>query len=326
MKQKRRRLERIPPQQLRAFEAVARLGSVTAAAAELHVTQPTVSVQLRELSLAVGEPLLEPAGRKLRLTQAGEALQQTVGELTSCWARLDARLAEIHGLLRGRLRLAAVTTAEYFVPDLVGPFAAAHPGVEIEIAVENRDRVIERLGRAQDDLAVMMLPPSELPLERVPFLDNPLVVIAPAGHRLAGRRVRLDQLAGERWLMREPGSGTRRVAEEHFAAKEFTPNVAMSLGSNEAIKHAVAAGLGVAVVSELAVQPPAVTATGPAPSGLAVLQVAGFPIRRRWSVVWRRDQALTAAARRFVAYLQEPPASAVSSAPGQSGGKRRHAG
>ena len=326
MKQKRRRLERIPPQQLRAFEAVARLGSVTAAAAELHVTQPTVSVQLRELSAAVGEPLFEPAGRKLRLTQAGEALQQTVGELTSCWARFDARLAEIHGLLRGRLRLAAVTTAEYFVPDLVGPFAAAHPGVEIEIAVENRDRVIERLGRAQDDLAVMMLPPSELPLERVPFLDNPLVVIAPAGHRLAGRRVRLDQLAGERWLMREPGSGTRRVAEEHFAAKVFEPNVAMSVGSNEAIKHAVAAGLGVAVVSQLVVQPASADLAGLAPPGLTVLQVAGFPIRRRWSVVWRRDQALTAAARRFVAYLQEPPASAVSSAPGGTSGRRRHAG
>jgi DNA-binding transcriptional LysR family regulator len=308
MRRKRRRLERIPPQQLRAFEAVARLGSVTAAAAELHVTQPTVSVQLRELSVAVGEPLFEPAGRKLRLTQAGEALQQTVGELMSCWARFDARLAEIHGLLRGRLRLAAVTTAEYFVPDLVGPFAAAHPGVEIDLAVENRDRVIQRLERAEDDLAVMMLPPSSLPLERVPFLDNPLVVIAPAGHRLAGRRVRLDQLAGERWLMREPGSGTRRVAEEHFAAKGFAPNVAMSLGSNEAIKHAVAAGLGVAVVSELVVQAPAAVATGLAPSGLAVLQVAGFPIRRRWSVVWRRDQALTAAARRFVAYLQERPA------------------
>jgi len=303
MKGKRRRLERIPPQQLRAFEAVARLGSVTGAAAELHVTQPTVSVQLRELSAAVGEPLFEPAGRKLRLTQAGEALQQTVGEITSCWAKFDARLAEIHGLLRGRLRIAAVTTAEYFVPDLVGPFAAAHPGVEIELAVENRDRVIERLGRAEDDLAVMMLPPSGLPLERVPFLDNPLVVVAPAGHRLAGRRIRLDQLAGERWLMREPGSGTRLVAEEHFAARRFAPQVGMSLGSNEAIKHAVAAGLGVAVVSRLAVQPPPQAA--PAPHGLAILGVARFPIRRRWSVVWRRDQPLTAAARRFVAYLQE---------------------
>jgi len=173
---------------------------------------------------------------------------------------------------------------------------------------------------------VMMLPPSGLPLERVPFLDNPLVVIAPAGHRLAGRRVRLAQLAGERWLMREPGSGTRLVAEEHFAAAGFAPQVAMSLGSNEAIKHAVAAGLGVAVVSQLVVQPPSSAPTGPAPSGLAILRVAGFPIRRRWSVVWRRDQSLTAAARRFVAYLQGPPAPAVSSAPGDGSGKRRHPG
>ena len=307
MKTRLRRLARIPPQQLRAFEAVARLGSVTGAAAELHVTQPTVSVQLRELAAAIGEPLLEPSGRRLRLTQAGESLQQTVGELTACWARFDATLAEIHGLLRGRLRIAAVTTAEYFVPDLVGPFAAAHPGVEIELAVENRDRVIERLERAVDDLAVMMLPPAGLPLERVPFLDNPLVVIAPQGHRLAGRRLRLAQLANERWLMREPGSGTRLAAEEHFAAAGFVPQVAMSLGSNEAIKHAVAAGLGIAVVSQLAVQLPSLAVPVPTSRGLAILDVARFPIRRRWSVVWRRDQSLTVAARRFVAYLQERP-------------------
>ena len=307
MKNRTRRLARTPPQQLRAFEAVARLGSVTGAAAELHVTQPTVSVQLRELAAAIGEPLFEPAGRRLRLTQAGEALQQTAGEINSCWARFEARLAEIHGLLRGRLRIAAVTTAEYFVPDLVGPFAAAHPGVEIELAVENRDRVIERLERGEDDLVVMMLPPAELPLERVPFLDNPLVVIAPAGHRLAGRRIRLSQLAGERWLMREPGSGTRRVAEEHFATRGFSPRVAMSLGSNEAIKHSVAAGLGVAVLSQLVLQPPSPAAAGSTPPGLVELRVAGFPIRRQWSVVWRRDQSLTAAARRFVSYLQERP-------------------
>lgn len=316
MKSRLRRLARIPPQQLRAFEAVARLGSVTGAAAELHVTQPTVSIQLRELSAAIGEPLLEPAGRRLRLTQAGESLQQTVGELTACWARFDAHLAEIRGLLRGRLRIAAVTTAEYFVPDLVGPFAAAHPGVEIELAVENRDRVIERLERSVDDLAVMMLPPAGLPLERVPFLDNPLVVIAPQGHRFAGRRVRLPQLAQERWLMREPGSGTRLAAEEHFAAAGFVPRVAMSLGSNEAIKHAVAAGLGVAVMSQLAVWPPAQAASPPNPHSLVILDVARFPIRRRWSVVWRRDQSLTAAARRFVSYLQERPGTAEAG-PGQ---------
>jgi len=302
MKRPARSLQRVTPQQVRAFEAVARLGSVTRAAEEMHVTQPTVSVQLRELARAVGEPLFQMTGRRIRLTQAGETLQRTVGEITACWTRFESSMAEIHGLLRGRLRVAAVTTAEYFVPDLVGPFAAGHPGVRIELAIENRDRVVERLNRAEDDLTIMMLPPVGLAVESLPILDNPLVVIAQAQHRLAGRRVRLAQLGGERWLMREPGSGTRLVAEQHFAAAGFLPNVAMSLGSNEAIKHAVAAGLGVAVISRLAVDSslPARHRKG---AGIAVLDVVRFPIRRSWSVVWRRDQPQTLAAKRFVAYL-----------------------
>jgi len=300
------RLQRITPQQLRAFEATARLGSVTKAAAALHVSQPTVSVQLREIATALGEPLFETVGRQLRLTQSGELLQQTVADLTGCWQQLESRLAEVHGLVRGRLRSAAVTTAEYFVPDLLGPFAAAHPGVDIELAVENRDRVVSRLSRSQDDLAVMMLPPQDLPLESVPFLDNPLVVIVAATHPLAGRRLTLARLAGERWLMREPGSGTRMAAEQHFAAQGFKPTIAMSLGSNEAIKHAVAAGLGMAVVSRLAVQDSLAQNSLQAPR-LVQLQVKGFPLRRSWSVVWRRDQPLCAAAKRFISYLQEVP-------------------
>ena len=226
------RLLRVSAQQLRCFEAAARLLSVTRAAQELHVTQPTVSVQLRELAQSVGEPLFEATGRRIRLTQAGEALAQTVGELRGCWQRFEIRMGEIHGLMRGKLRIAAVTTAEYFVPDLLGPFAAAHPGVDIELAVENRDRIVERLSRGIDDLTVMMLPPAELPLHAVPLVDNPLVIIAAAGHPLAGRRLRLASLRGERWLMREPGSGTRTVAENHFAAADFAPRIAMSLGSN----------------------------------------------------------------------------------------------
>jgi len=294
-----RRLMRITPQQLRAFEATARLGSITHAARELHVSQPTVSIQLRELANAVGEPLVEIVGRRLRLTQAGELLQGTIAELGQCWQRLESNLAEARGLVRGRLRIAAVTTAEYFVPDLLGVFAAAHPGVEIELAIENRDRVVERLQRNLDDLTVMMLPPDSLSLERVPFLDNPLVVIAARQHSLHGQQLALDDLAEQRWLMREQGSGTRKVAEQHFAECGFVPKVAMSLGSNEAIKHAAAAGLGVAIVSELAVR---VAATlDPA---LTVLIVRGFPLRRQWFVVWHKDQHHSVAAKRFVQYLQ----------------------
>ncbi len=300
-----RRLQRITPQQLRAFETTARLLSVTRAAESMHLSQPTVSVQLKELAKAVGEPLFEYSGRKLRLTQTGEALQQTVGELVDCWQRFESSLNEQRGLVRGHLRIAAVTTAEYFVPDLIGPFAAAHPGVEFELTIENRDRVVQRLQQRSDDLVVMMLPPQDLPLRSLPFLDNPLIVIAALAHARAQQSMDLDDLAEERWLMREPGSGTRRVAEQYFAEHGFRPKIAMSLGSNEAIKHSVAAGLGIAVISRLAVSQSA--SADLASLGLVELKVSGFPIERRWSLVWRSDQPLSATAKRFVAYLQETP-------------------
>ncbi|MCC5827595.1 LysR substrate-binding domain-containing protein [Alkalimonas sp.] len=304
------RFQRITPQQLRAFEASARLLSVTRAAQELCVSQPTVSVQLRELASTLGEPLFQQCGRSIQLTQAGEALFVTVRELAGCWQRLESRLAEIHGLVRGRLKLAAVTTAEYFVPDLLGSFAAAHPGVDIELAIENRDRVVGRLSQGQDELVVMMMPPDNLPLEQLEFQTNPLVVIAPSSHPKAHQPITLKDLAEERWLMREPGSGTRMATEQHFHQQGFVPSVAMSLGSNEAIKHAVAAGLGIAVLSRLAICPPlwpVVAASAAEPGSaepLTMLQVEGFPLNRHWYVVWRSDLPLSAAARHFLHYLQ----------------------
>lgn len=297
-------LPRISVQQLRAFEAVARLGSVTKAASALSVSQPTVSVQLRELAESVGEALFQRGGRKLYLTEAGRALQETVAELQHCWQRFESRLADTHGLVRGQLHIATVTTAEYFVPDLLGPFAAQYPGVEIELAVENKDRVIERLNRHADDLAIMMLPPTHLNLATLPFLDNPLVVIGPASQRWSKRPMPLHKLSAQRWLMREVGSGTRQVALAHFAAHDFSPQIAMNLGSNEAIKHGVAAGLGMAVLSKLALMPLSDPNAQTLLPGLAIVPVQHFPIHRQWSVVWRRDQAQSAAARAFVRYLE----------------------
>jgi DNA-binding transcriptional LysR family regulator len=298
MKPLSERLQRASSQQLRCFEAAARLLSVTSAARELHVSQPTVSVQLRKLSELVGEPLFQAVGRRIQLTEAGAALQEAVAQVHACWQHFEARMGEIHGLVRGKLRIAAVTTAEYFVPDLLGTFAASHPGVDIDIAVQNKDQVVERLARGIDDLSVMMLPPLELPLQSLPFLENPLVVVAAPTHPRAGRRCGLRSVADERWLMREPGSGTRSVAEEHFAKAGVQPRIAMSLGSNEAIKHAVAAGLGIAVLSRLAVK------TELASGRLAEIPVQGFPLRRRWHVVWRSDRPQTLAARTMVQHLR----------------------
>lgn len=295
-------LDRVPRAtliQLRSFEAVARLGGVGRAAKALHLAQSTVSMQLKELTEAVGVALFEPLGRGLILTQHGEVLLQTVRELFSVWQRFEDQSAELQGLKRGRLRIAAVTTTEYFLPDLLGPFAREHPGIDIELTVQNRDAVVARLERGEDELAAMMLPPSHLPLNRWPFLENPLVVIAPAAHPLAQRkRLKLSQLIDQPLLVREAGSGTRLATEQFLAEHGVQWNPRMALGSNEAIKHAVRAGLGLAVLSRHTLSE---DLSG---TGVTVLPVAGFPIRRMWHLVWRKDRPLSLAARTLLQDLR----------------------
>ena len=157
---------RATTQQLRAFEATARLLSVTRAAEELGIAQPTVSLQLRELVGHVGMPLFEQQGRRLHLTEAGEELLESVREVFAVWSRFESRIAELKGVHRGTLRLAAVTTAEYLLPQLLGPFCEAYPGVEVQLAVENRATILQRLDKSLDDLTVMMLPPGGTPSYR----------------------------------------------------------------------------------------------------------------------------------------------------------------
>ena len=291
-------LERAPRAslvQLRSFEAVVRLGGVGRAARALHLAQPTVSTQIKELSVALDLVLFEPRGRGLEPTAVGERLAVAVREMGAAWQGFEEDAAALQGLRRGRLRIAAVTTTEYFLPDLLGPFARQYPGIQIQLAVENRDAVVARLERGDDELAVMMLPPSHLPLSHWPFLENPLVVIAPAEHPLARRRrLKLAEMTGEPLLSREAGSGTRAAAEQAFAAQgvEWLPR--MALGSNEAIKHAVRAGLGLAVLSRHTLAP------DPATEGLAVLPVSGFPLRRQWHLVWRQDRTLSLPARTLI--------------------------
>ena len=278
--------------QLRSFEAVVRLGGVGRAARALHLAQPTVSTQIKELAAVLDLVLFEPQGRGLAPTAVGERLAMAVREMGVAWQGFEEDAAALQGLRRGRLRIAAVTTTEYFLPDLLGPFARQYPGIQIELAVENRDAVVARLERGDDELAAMMLPPSHLPLSRWPFLENPLVVIAPAEHPLAGRRrLKLADLTGEPLVSREAGSGTRAAAEQAFATQDIEWLPRMALGSNEAVKHAVRAGLGLAVLSRHTL------ALDPATEGLAVLSVAGFPLRRQWHLVWRQDRMLSLPAR-----------------------------
>jgi len=286
--------------QLRSLEATVRLGGVGRAAQALHLAQPTVSTQLKELAASLGLVLFVPQGRGLAPTAVAEQLAEAVRDMALRWQRFEEDAAALQGLRQGRLRIAAVTTTEYFLPDLLGPFARQYPGIRIELAVENRDAVVARLARGDDELAAMMRPPEHLPLARWPFMDNPLVTIAALDHPLAARRrLRLQDLTDEPLLTREAGSGTRAVVEEVFAERGIAWPARMALGSNEAIKHAVRAGLGLAVLSRHTL------AEDPAREGLAVLPVAGFPVRRQWQLVWRQDRALSLPARTLLDDLRQ---------------------
>lgn len=280
--------------QLRLFHALADLGSMAAVARSLHLSQPAVSIQLRQLSESVGMPLYEQIGKKLHLTDAGHALAATCRDLATRWDAFEMEIADLQGLKRGTLRLAVVSTAKYFVPRLLGPFCAQFPEIDVHLEVANRDQLVQRLEQNLDDLSIMAIPPAHLALEREEFLRNPLVVVAPSSHPLAaGKGLTLADLAGERFILREPGSGTR-IATEHFmAAQGATLNVKLSLGSNEAIKQAVAGGLGLSVLSRHTL------GKRPAEEGLVVLDVAQFPIDARWYWVWPQGKRLSPLARAF---------------------------
>ena len=285
--------------QLRLFLAFADHLSVTAAARACHVTQPTASMQLRELADRVGMPLYEQVGKRLYLTAAGEALARTARTMLDEWTAFEQQVDGMRGMTRGRLRVSVVSTAKYFVPRLLGSFCKAHAGIDVALQVLNRDGVLGRLRDNLDDLYIMSMPPEDLELERHAFLANPLDIVAPFAHPLAGQpRIALDELAAQRFILREPGSGTRLACDRHFQALRFRPDVRMELGSNEAIKQAVAAGLGLGVVSRHAL------AQDPAGEHLAVLAVDGFPVQSNWWTLYRKGKTLSPVAAAFLHHLE----------------------
>ncbi|MFN3375764.1 MAG: LysR family transcriptional regulator [Burkholderiaceae bacterium] len=285
--------------QLEIFLAVADRLSVTQAAQALHLAQPTVSTQLSKLSEALGGALFEQIGKQLYLTDLGHELQTSCRDLFQVLDRLEMRLAERAGLSVGRLRLGVVTTAKYLVPGMLGPFCKAHPRVEVEFQVGNRSEIRERLQANLDDLYVFSHPPHELDIEAEPLADNPLVVIAPSEHALARRSaLTWDDVAAERLLIREPGSGTRHAIERYLESRGWRAPHRITIASNEAIKEAVTAGLGLAILSRL-------TLRHMAPGNLVELPVEGFPIPNRWYVVTPRGKQLSPIAARFRQYMLE---------------------
>jgi len=284
--------------QLRLFLALAETGSVSAAARRVHVTQPTASMQLRDVTRAVGVPLYDVVSRRVQLTAPGVELARTARAITAEWGAFEQRVDALHGLTRGRLSVALVSTAKYFVPRLLGAFCAAHPDVELSLEVLNRDGVVARLRENRDDLYVMSTPPRDIRLDKASFLPNPLVVIAAASHPLAARRrLGLPDLAGSRFILRERGSGTRMAVDAHFRRHRFKPELRLELGSNEAIREAVAGNLGIAVLSRHALP------ARPQEQGVAILPVRGFPIASAWYVVHPSVRHLSPIARVFRQHL-----------------------
>jgi LysR family transcriptional regulator, low CO2-responsive transcriptional regulator len=286
--------------QLRLFLALADTGSVGGAARAMHVTQPTASMQLREVASAVGLPLYEVVSRRVRLTDSGLELARTARAMFGEWEAFGEKVAALQGIRRGRLRVAVVTTAQAFMPRLLGSFCALHPEVEVSLEVLNRDGVLGRLRERLDDLYIMSTPPAGADLQDQVFLPNPLVVLAPAGHALArGGPHPLRALAEERFILRERGSGTRMAVDQHFRQARFLPQVRLELGSNEAIRDSVRGRLGLAVLSMHALGDP------PALDGLAVLDIQGFPLRSQWHVVRPRARVLTPVVQAFQAHLAD---------------------
>ncbi|MFM8510869.1 MAG: LysR family transcriptional regulator [Betaproteobacteria bacterium] len=284
--------------QLKLFLALAETGSVTAAARATHVTQPTASMQLRELTEAVGLPLYEVVSRKVQLTDIGVELAKTARAMSSQWSAFEQVVDGARGLTRGRLRVAVVSTAKYFMPRLIGAFCKRHPAIDVSIEILNRDGVVARLREDMDDLYIMSTPPIDLQLDDVVFMSNPLVVIAPSTDALVRRgQLELSALASQRFILREKGSGTRMAVDQHFKRVRFHPKVRLELGSNEAIKEAVAGGLGLGVISSHALHGRA------REHGVSVLSVAGFPVPSQWHIVHPAARSLSPIAAAFKAQL-----------------------
>jgi len=284
--------------QLQIFEAVVRLGGYTKAATALHLSQPTVSMQIKKLGETLGLPLLEQVGRSVHPTAAGRDVYNTARDILGGVLALDDLASEHSGVVKGDLSLAVITSATYFMPHLLGAFINRHPALRPRLTITNRAKMLERLKSNQDDLLIMGQVPSEIAVEAHPFIDNEMVVVAPPDHPLcAAKNISLARLAQQRFLVREPGSGTRLAVDRLLARQNITVTPFMELGSAEAIKQGVLAGLGVSVLSRRNI------GLELASGDITTLDVAGFPLVRRWYAVHLRGKQLSLAARHFLDFM-----------------------
>jgi len=285
--------------QLRVFEASARLGSFTRAAEELHIAQPTASVQIRKLSETVGLPLFEQVGKRVYLTDAGECLYAGCHEVFRALSALEERLNGLCAVERGHLRLAVTSTGKYFAPRILGAFIQRYPAVDASLEIHNRKALIDRLDNNKDDLYIFAAPLGREDVVTQALLPNPLVIFARDDHPLAeARRIAFERIAEEPFLMREPGSGIRLLTMKLFEQHGLAPKIRLELSTDEAINEAILAGLGVSIMSRFKL------GLGPERSRLICLDVEGFPLENHWHFAYPLGKHLSATARAFMDFAR----------------------
>lgn len=286
--------------QLKIFAEVAKQSSITKAAKSLHMTQPAVSIQVKQLQESVDTPLIEIIGKKLYLTEAGEKLFSMQKAIEEHKEDFEAYVSELKGGLKGSLSISAASTAKYFLPYLLGSFQKKYPNVTISLKVTNRNEVLQHLDQNEFQLAILTQLPEDTSIVSKPFVKNPLVMACPPDHPLMNKtNIQLKDLKNESFIFREPGSGTRMVMEKLLHEANIQPKVAMELGTNEAVKQAIMAGIGISLISRLSMY-----------SELNIgkideLNVIDFPVLTQWHTLHRRDRIITRVLKNFLEFLED---------------------
>lgn len=284
--------------QLQVFAAAARHLSHSRAAEELHLSQPAVSMQIKQLEQSIGLPLFDQVGKQIHLTEAGREMVIYSRNIAQQLEEMDAVFDEMKGMERGELNISLVSTANYFMPKLLAKFIQMYPNIHVNLFVANRDAVIKQLVENIADLAITGQPPVGLDMVSESFMQNPLVVIAAPSHPLAHESdIQPEQLAHETFLLRERGSGTRDVMERFFTNHYLAMPGSMEMHTNEAIKQSVQAGMGLSITSLHGIELKLET------NRLVILDVANFPIMRHWHIVHRANKRLSIAAKAFKQFL-----------------------
>lgn len=290
--------QRLTIRQLRALAAVQAAGSITAAASQLHLTQPAVTLQLRNLQALAGLPLIQRTGEGMLLTDAGREVWRLTARVEAALLDCEQSLDMIAGRSSGRVSIGAVSTAKYFVPFAIAAFSRKFPKIDVMLRIGNREEIREALRGYDLDIAVMGQPPADVEVEMRLLGKHPHIIVAAAGHRLSSRRtLAATDLADETFITREPGSGTRMLMEQFFQKARLKANIGMEMDSNETIKQAVIAGLGIAFISRHTVSHELKQRR------LVALKVTGLPVMRQWHAIRRADKVLLPPAQAMLEFL-----------------------